>query len=69
VSAELRDLRLELERAAAQIKDMAQRLERLTIGVGELRQEVVELRAALGDGDADYGAVDETDSEMGEGHA
>jgi hypothetical protein len=69
VSVELRALRLDTERAAGQLKEVVQKLDRLIVVVGELRETVIELQAALGDGDVEYGAVDETDSEVGEGHA
>jgi hypothetical protein len=69
VSAELRALRLETERAAGHLKEVVQKLDRLVVVVGELRDTVTELQAALGDGDVEYGAVAESDSEMGEGHA
>lgn len=69
VSAELRALRRDTERAAGHLKEVVQKLDRLIVVVGELRDTVTELQAALGDGDVEYGAVDKTDSEMGEGHA
>jgi hypothetical protein len=69
VSAELRALRLDAERTAGHLKEVVQKVDRLILVVGELRETVTDLRSALGEGDAEYGAVDETDSEMGEGHA
>ncbi|MFZ5862119.1 MAG: hypothetical protein ACOYXR_04670 [Nitrospirota bacterium] len=69
LSAEVRALRLDMERASGQTKDMIRKLERLALMVGELRDAVADLQASLGDGDVEYGAVDDTDSEMGEGHA
>ncbi len=69
MSAELRALRRDTERAAGHLKEVVQKLDRLIVVVGELRDTVTELQAALGDGDVEYGAVDKTDSEMGEGHA
>jgi hypothetical protein len=58
-----------MERAAGQVKEVVQKLERLTSVVGELREAVADLQAALGESEVEYGAVDESDSEMGEGHA
>ncbi len=58
-----------MERSAGHLKEVVQKLDRLILVVGELRETVTDLQAALGDGDAEYGAVDETDSEVGEGHA
>jgi hypothetical protein len=69
LSEELRALRLDAERTAGHLKDVVQKVDRLILVVGELRETVTDLQAALGEGDAEYGAVDETDSEMGEGHA
>jgi hypothetical protein len=69
VSAELRALRLDAERTAGHLKDVVQKVDRLILVVGELRETVIDLQAALGEGDAEYGAVNEADSEMGEGHA
>jgi hypothetical protein len=65
----LRALRLDAERTAGHLKDVVQKVDRLILVVGELRETVIDLQAALGEGDAEYGAVNETDSEMGEGHA
>jgi hypothetical protein len=67
--AELRGLRLDLERTAGQVKEAIQKIERLTLAVGDLQEEVAELHASLGDGEVEYGAVEGGDSEMGEGHA
>ncbi|HET8760411.1 MAG TPA: hypothetical protein VFN94_05045 [Nitrospiria bacterium] len=69
VAAELQALRAEMERAAVQGKEVVQKLERLTLAVGELREAVADLQAALAESDVEYGTVDESDSEMGEGHA
>jgi hypothetical protein len=67
--AELRGVRLDLERTAGQVKDAIQKIERLTLAVGDLQDEVAELRASLGEAEAEYGAVEGDDSEVGEGHA
>ncbi|MEW6683076.1 MAG: hypothetical protein AB1451_09145 [Nitrospirota bacterium] len=69
LAAELRGLRLDLERTAGQVKEAIQKIERLTLAVGDLQEEVAELHASLGDGEVEYGAVEGDDSEMGEGHA
>lgn len=69
LAAELRGLRLDLEKTAGQVKEAIQKIERLTLAVGDLQEEVAELHASLGDGEVEYGAVEGGDSEMGEGHA
>jgi hypothetical protein len=67
--AELRGLRVDLERTAGQVKEAIQKIERLTLAVGDLQEEVAQLHASLGEGEVEYGAVEGDDSEMGEGHA
>lgn len=69
LAAELSALRQDAERTAGHLKDVVQKVDRLILAVGELRETVMDLQAALGESDAEYGAVDETDSEVGEGHA
>jgi uncharacterized protein (UPF0335 family) len=58
-----------LERTAGQVKDAIQKIERLTLAVGDLQDEVAELHASLGDAEVEYGTVEGTDPEVGEGHA
>lgn len=67
--AELREVRIDLERTVGQVKDAVQKIERLTLAVGDLQEEVAELRASLGEEEVEYGAVEGEDSEVGEGHA
>lgn len=69
LAAELRGLRIELERTAGQVKDAIQKIERLTLAVGDLQDEVAELHASLGHAEVEYGTVEGTDPEVGEGHA
>ena len=65
----LKALREEVERTAAGVKEAIGKIERLTIAVADLQDDVADLQASLGDGEVEYGPVDEDTSEMGEGHA
>jgi hypothetical protein len=66
---ELKALREEVGRTAAGVKEAIGKIERLTIAVADLQDDVADLQASLGDGEVEYGPVDEDNSEMGEGHA
>jgi len=66
---ELKALREEVERTAAGVKEAIGKIERLTIAVADLQDDVADLQASLGDGEVEYGPVNEDNSEMGEGHA
>jgi len=69
LQCELSALRDEVGRVAANVKGAIQKIERLMIAVADLHDDVADLQATLGDGEVEYGSVEEDSSEMGEGHA
>lgn len=69
LQGELSTLRDDLDRVAANVKEAIQKIERLTLAVADLHDDVADLQASLGDGEVEYGPVEEDNSEMGEGHA
>lgn len=69
LQGELSGLRKEVERVAASVKEAIQKIERLALAVADLHDDVADLQASLGDGEVEYGPVEEDNSEMGEGHA
>ncbi|MBI3608012.1 MAG: hypothetical protein HY207_08605 [Nitrospirae bacterium] len=69
LQGELSAVRDEVGRVAANVKAAIQKLDRLMIAVADLHDDVADLQASLGDGEVEYGPVEEDNSEMGEGHA
>ena len=69
LQGELSAVRDEVGGVAANVKGAIQKLDRLMIAVADLHDDVADLQASLGDGEVEYGSVEEDSSEMGEGHA
>ena len=69
IEAEVASLRLEWDQLASRIKEAVQKIDRLTVAVADLQDEIADLHASLGEGEVEYGPVDEENSEVGEGHA
>lgn len=65
----LAHLQTEIERLGGHVREAVQKIERLTIAVADLQDDMADLQASLGEGEVEYGPVEEDNSEMGEGHA